>query len=93
MRNRDLRDTMGSKIPYVLRSTMRWFTEFLMTLNWKMVIWYRWICGVVLNGYFGDSAYSFALGDVGDDTLQLMRVTKMALYKAIEAAKGWKQNR
>lgn len=43
-------------------------------------------CGVILDGYYGDSAYTFAVGDVDDDVLKLMRITKEALYFGIEAA-------
>lgn len=43
--------------------------------------------GVVLNGYVGDSAYTFAIGEIGADVQQLMRVTKESLYKGIEKAK------
>ena len=44
-------------------------------------------CGVILNEYYGDSAYTFALGEVEERTLDLLRVTKTSLYKAVEAAK------
>lgn len=44
-------------------------------------------CGVYHNGYYGDAAYTFALGDVGEDTMKLLVVTKESLYKGIEAAK------
>lgn len=44
-------------------------------------------CGVYHNGYFGDAAYTFALGDVGEETMKLLVVTKDSLYKGIEAAK------
>ena len=40
-----------------------------------------------LNGYNGDSCYTFAVGDVNPETLNLMRVTKESLYKGIEACK------
>ncbi len=43
-------------------------------------------CGVYLNGYYGDSAYTFALGDVPENTMELLRVTKTSLYKGIEQA-------
>lgn len=43
-------------------------------------------CGVKLNGYFGDSAYTFVVGDTTDDVKQLLKVTKESLYKAISAA-------
>jgi methionyl aminopeptidase len=42
--------------------------------------------GVFKNGFHGDSAYTFAIGDVGDEVRQLMRVTKAALYLGIEKA-------
>lgn len=40
--------------------------------------------GVYKNGYHGDSAYTFAVGDPGEEALKLMKVTKQALYKGIE---------
>lgn len=43
-------------------------------------------CGVLLNGFFGDSAYTFALGDVSEEVMELLRVTNTSLYKAIDAA-------
>lgn len=42
--------------------------------------------GVVLNGYVGDSAYTFAIGNISEDIQQLLRVTKESLYKGIEKA-------
>ncbi|MEJ7674111.1 MAG: type I methionyl aminopeptidase [Chitinophagaceae bacterium] len=42
--------------------------------------------GVYKNGYHGDSAYTFAIGNVSADVKQLMRVTKESLYKGIEKA-------
>lgn len=42
---------------------------------------------VELNGYNGDSCYTFAVGEVKPEVLQLMRVTKESLYKGIEACK------
>lgn len=43
-------------------------------------------CGVVLNKYYGDSAYTFAIGEVDENTKKLMRVTKESLYLGIEKA-------
>ncbi len=43
-------------------------------------------CGVVLNGYNGDSAYTFAVGDVSPETMALLKRTKESLYKGIEKA-------
>lgn len=43
-------------------------------------------CGAFLNGFHGDSAYTFALGDVDEEVMELCRVTNTALYKAIDAA-------
>jgi len=42
--------------------------------------------GVFKNGYHGDSAYTYAIGNVSDEVKQLMRVTKESLYKGIEKA-------
>ena len=43
-------------------------------------------CGVKLNGYFGDSAYTFSIGEPGADWLALMKCTKESLYKGIDKA-------
>jgi methionyl aminopeptidase len=43
--------------------------------------------GVLLNGFIGDSAYTFAIGEVDIKVLDLLRTTKQSLYKGIEAAK------
>ena len=40
--------------------------------------------GVYKNGFHGDHAYTFALGDPGASVAQLIRVTKESLYKGIE---------
>lgn len=42
--------------------------------------------GVIKKGYHGDHAYTFAIGDPGPEIMQLIRVTKEALYKGIEKA-------
>lgn len=42
--------------------------------------------GVILNGWHGDHAYTFILGDVSEEVLKLVRVTKESLYKGIEKA-------
>jgi len=43
-------------------------------------------CGTLLNGFNGDSCYTFCVGEVADDVKQLLRTTKESLYKGIEAA-------
>jgi len=43
-------------------------------------------CGVVMNGYYGDSAFTYEVGEVDEETKQLLRVTKESLYKGIEQA-------
>jgi len=45
-------------------------------------------CGAVLNGFYGDHAYTFAVGEVAADVLQLLDVTKKSLYLGIEQAKA-----
>lgn len=42
--------------------------------------------GVILNGWHGDHAYTFAIGDPGAEVIQLIQVTKESLYKGIEKA-------
>ena len=42
--------------------------------------------GVILNGWHGDHAYTFAIGDPGEETMKLIRVTKESLYKGVEKA-------
>jgi methionyl aminopeptidase len=43
-------------------------------------------CGVVLNKYIGDSAYSFAVGEVSDGVKRLMRVTMECLDLGVAKA-------
>ncbi|MEL6592291.1 MAG: type I methionyl aminopeptidase [Bacteroidota bacterium] len=43
-------------------------------------------CGVLLNGYYGDSAYTFPVGEISSKKKRLLEVTKQALYKGIEKA-------
>ena len=42
--------------------------------------------GVILNGWHGDHAYTFAIGEINDTVKQLIKVTKESLYKGIEKA-------
>ena len=43
--------------------------------------------GVVYNGFYGDSARTFGVGEVSDEARKLMDVTRESLYKGIEQAK------
>lgn len=43
-------------------------------------------CGVLMNGFYGDSAYTFPVGNVKPEILKLLRVTKESLYKGLEKA-------
>lgn len=45
-------------------------------------------CVVTLDGYHGDSCYTFAVGEVDPKTLRLLEVTRESLYKGIAAAKA-----
>ena len=45
-------------------------------------------CGFYRNGYHGDHAYTFGIGNVAEETLQLMRVTKESLFRGILHAKA-----
>lgn len=43
-------------------------------------------CGTFMNGFCGDSAYTFCVGEVTPEVRELLKVTKEALYKGIENA-------
>lgn len=45
-------------------------------------------CGVILNGFVGDHAYTFEVGEVADDVKKLLKITKESLYKGIEQMKA-----
>ena len=41
-------------------------------------------CGVFMNGFYGDHAYTFAVGEVSKETSELLEVTKASLYTGIK---------
>ena len=43
-------------------------------------------CGTILKGFYGDSAYTFEVGEVKEEIKLLLKRTKESLYKGIEAA-------
>ncbi len=43
-------------------------------------------CGTLLNGFNGDSCYTFCVGEVSEEVRQLLKVTKESLYLGIEQA-------
>ena len=43
-------------------------------------------CGVILNKYYGDSAYTFAIGEVSEEAKKLMRVTQECLELGVQKA-------
>ena len=45
-------------------------------------------CGTFMKGFVGDSAYTFEVGEVGEEVRRLMQVTKEALYKGTAQAKA-----
>ncbi len=45
-------------------------------------------CGAIKNGFYGDHAYTFAVGEIAPETQKLLEVTKAALYKGIAAFKA-----
>jgi methionyl aminopeptidase len=42
--------------------------------------------GIYKNGFHGDHAYTFLIGETSEEIVQLVRVTKESLYKGIEKA-------
>jgi methionyl aminopeptidase len=43
-------------------------------------------CGTILNGFYGDAAYTFEVGEVKPEIKKLLQVTKECLARAIEVA-------
>lgn len=43
-------------------------------------------CGTILDGYVGDSAYTFTVGEVSEDIKLFLQRSKESLYKGIEQA-------
>ncbi|MDH6358208.1 type I methionyl aminopeptidase [Parabacteroides sp. PF5-9] len=43
-------------------------------------------CGTILDGFVGDSAYTFCVGEVAPEVLKLLKTTKEALYQGIGKA-------
>lgn len=48
-------------------------------------------CGVIKNAYWGDSAYSFSVGEINKEIELLMKRTKESLYNGIENAVAGKR--
>jgi methionyl aminopeptidase len=45
-------------------------------------------CGSLKNGYYGDHAYTFEIGEVAEDIKKLLRITKESLYVGIREFKA-----
>ncbi len=45
-------------------------------------------CGVLMNGFYGDHAYTFAVGEVSPEVEKLLKVSKESLYLGIEECKA-----
>lgn len=43
-------------------------------------------CGTYMEGYYGDTAYTFPVGEISDELKSLLKVTKESLFKGIENA-------
>ncbi len=50
-------------------------------------------CGTIWNGFYGDSAYTFPVGEVDEEVLLLLERTKQSLYLGIEQAVAGKRVR
>lgn len=48
-------------------------------------------CGTLMNGFYGDSAYTFPVGDVDVEILKLLERTKESVYHGIEQAVAGKR--
>ena len=45
-------------------------------------------CGALKNGFYGDHAYTFAVGEIEEETQKLLEVTKQSLYEGIRELKA-----
>jgi len=46
-------------------------------------------CGTIYKGFYGDSAYTFPVGEVSEETARLLKATKESLYRGVaQAVKG-----
>ena len=45
-------------------------------------------CGALKNGFYGDHAYTFEVGEVAPETKKLLEVTKQSLYEGIKELKA-----
>jgi methionyl aminopeptidase len=43
-------------------------------------------CGVLLNKYYGDSAYTYTVGEISEEVRRLLKITKQSLLLGIEQA-------
>ena len=43
-------------------------------------------CGVLLNGYYGDSAYTFPVGEIDDEIRRLLEYTRASLEEGVKEA-------
>jgi len=48
-------------------------------------------CGAVKNGFYGDHAYTFAIGEIPEETKKLLQVTKESLYVGINEFRAGKR--
>ncbi|MCX8021125.1 MAG: type I methionyl aminopeptidase, partial [Chitinophagaceae bacterium] len=44
--------------------------------------------GVIVDGFYGDAAYTYGVGKIADNAKKLLKVTEESLYKGIEKAKN-----
>ena len=48
-------------------------------------------CGVILNGWYGDSAYTFAVGEIKDEIQRLLDYTRASLEEGVKEAVACKR--
>jgi methionyl aminopeptidase len=48
-------------------------------------------CGAILNDFYGDHAYTFAIGEIEEESQKLLRITKESLYLGIEQMRTGKR--
>lgn len=48
-------------------------------------------CGALKNGFYGDHAYTFAIGEIAEETKKLLQISKESLYEGIRQFKTGKR--
>ena len=86
-RSPHLKDITGIRRIYAFRSTNRWSTGFPAIGLYAKGDIVSVDIGAIVDGYHGDSAWTYAVGEVDEAAKKLLAVGEGALYAGIEMAR------